>query len=400
MKKTLIALAAVAVSTGAMAQATISGVVDFGAVSNGKVSTKAASGGTTQTNVKTSGTSVQNPWTTSAITFRASEDLGGGLTAAATITSAAAGGALGQREQFLTLSGGFGSVQLGRFIPAGSAGQYGFDGARTANSVGATYQLSSAATNSNFSSGLAAGSFERQDNVLQYTSPNFNGFTAAVAYVNNSSDSDATTAAGKGQTTQTGLNISYATGALRIGAGMSERTVKREAVGARLGFIDNITGAIGAAATVPSSATADTQFDIAAVEQRSIKGSLDYIGASYDFGVATVFGTHAKRKDQTSDNGAAYATNADIKLNAIGVNVPMGAITLAASTYTGKDKRGTGNTDDTKLSGNQLSVTYALSKRTNIYALTGKAEFKRNGAASNVATRKTTATAVGLAHSF
>ena len=89
----------------------------------------------------------------------------------------------------------------------------------------------------------------------------------------------------------------------------------------------------------------------------------------------------------------------DIKLNAIGVNVPMGAITLAASTYRGKDKRAGTAATAAKLSGHQLSATYSLSKRTTVYALVGKSEYKRDGA-STIATRKTTATNVGLVHAF
>jgi predicted porin len=87
-------------------------------------------------------------------------------------------------------------------------------------------------------------------------------------------------------------------------------------------------------------------------------------------------------------------------MNAFGVSVPVGAMTLTASTYSGTDARNAGvATDDMKLSGNQFSLSYPMSKRTRLYAVVGENNVKRD-AGSTAATSKSTATSVGLVHSF
>jgi predicted porin len=383
-----------------MAQVTVSGVFDISAVANGKVSTQAGSGATATTNVKTSATGANAGYTTSQIVFTASEDLGNGMKATGVIVQDMRSNGFTERDHHVTLSGGFGSVRMGRFTPAAGIGQYLFGGAASANAVGSTYGLSTTATNSAFSSGLAAGSFERQNNVLQYTSPTISGLTVALVYANNTSDSDAAADTSKAKVNQTGLNIAYSAGPLSIAAGTSDRKVDREARAALLGFKVDTTGAIGSAVTIPTGATADTQFDAIALTSQSVKGGLDYIGASYDLGVAKISGTHAKRKDTTTSNVGVTTTNADITLNAFGVTVPMGKITVSASMYSGKDKRAAGNTDDMKLSGHQITALYAFSKRTNAYVAMGENKMARDGAASTQATRKVTGSSVGLTHAF
>ena len=132
-----------------------------------------------------------------------------------------------------------------------------------------------------------------------------------------------------------------------------------------------------------------------------IDGDLDWFGASYDLGVAKVSFTNVQRKDQTAAAATGVVTvNSDINVNSFGVSVPMGALTFSASMYSGENDVSALTTDNLDLSGNQLMVNYALSKRTYIYAVTGKNDAKRaSGNTASVAT-KTTKTAVGMIHSF
>ena len=109
MKKTLIALAAVAVSSAAMAQVTMSGAVSFGYAND-----------TTATGTKTSGFGTD----TAKIAFGASEDLGGGLKVNASmfIDNLVEGSTANGGNVVLGVTGGFGSVQFssaesGDFLP-------------------------------------------------------------------------------------------------------------------------------------------------------------------------------------------------------------------------------------------------------------------------------------------
>ena len=94
MKKTLIAMAAVAVTSGAMAQATISGSLGFG--------------------VQDSSTTAKNiGWTDTYINFSASEDLGGGMSITAKQSLQNVGGDtldVTSNGTSLSLAGGFGAI--------------------------------------------------------------------------------------------------------------------------------------------------------------------------------------------------------------------------------------------------------------------------------------------------
>jgi len=115
MKKTLVAVAAMAAVTGAMAQATIYGTID-----QAYVSVKSTdSGGNTS---KTTGiTGINNGG--SAIGFKATEDLGNGIKVSFQqeigLNTEKNGGPTDtvgyeNRNSFIGLSGGFGSIQVGR----------------------------------------------------------------------------------------------------------------------------------------------------------------------------------------------------------------------------------------------------------------------------------------------
>lgn len=360
-----------------MAQSTvgISGNLNIGAVGTSKTTTQAAGVSASATS-KTSSTAASNQWGTSVISFNGTEDLGGGLKASFVVLSGIGAGAadngMGARERTLALSGNFGTVRMGRFVPAAAVGFHGFSGAGSATLAGSIYGLatggSATVSNAIHGSGQSDTSMERQENAIQYTSPNFNGFTVNVNVGKTKTDTSATP--GSVKRDQTGIHVAYTAGPLSIGAATNSGKFGTETAAGSLGA--NSTG----------------------------KARLDWIGASYNLGVASVFATHAKRKDQETAAGVT-TTETDIKLNAIGVAVPMGAITLRASTYSGKDKRGSTNTDNMKLSGHQVSVTYALSKRTSVIAAMGKNEIKRDGAASvATASSKVQANTLTVSHSF
>ncbi len=383
------ALAAVAVSGAAFAQANITGVLDVNVINNAKTTTQASSAVASQTTKSSQTSNLGGGWSTSELRFSGSEDLGGGLKASFQLNSDLRGDTPGfvTRDRFLQLAGDFGAVRVGRFVPAAAAGFHGFSGARTTGAAGNIYGLATNAPTTNALLHLGTSNFERQ-NTIQYSSPNFNGISVNLAYGDRSADRSDANRAGKNQQKQTSLHIAYAAGPLSVGVGMNKQTLNRE------------DAPVGPASTTTlGAAVGGTGIATAPVARRELKADLNWIGVSYDLGVAKVMATHVNRKDK--NNTAASVTTADLKVNSIGVAVPMGSVTLGANTFRGKDNRGTGNADDMKMSGYQLSATYALSKRTLIYAVTGESKSQRNSAANTTAqTVKVGTTGFGISHSF
>jgi predicted porin len=310
------------------------------------------------------------------------EDLGGGLKANFVLVSGAGAGTgahttdsttnssdtgIGNRQRSMGLAGGFGALNIGRFIPAAAAGFHAFTQTGSATLVGSAYGMSTA--NSDASpNGLHTNShnFERINNVVQYTSPTMSGFTANLAIANNGNDSDANL--GKTDSHQTSFHIGYAAGPLSAGFGVNTLKSKKEGTNS--------------------------------VNETSADSHLQWIGASYNLGVATLGFSNIHREGSATDADGVKTTGTDININVFGVTVPMGALTLRASTYSGKDKRDSISQDNMKLSGNQISAVYALSKRTAIVAATGTNEYKRDGEASVAPTRKVQATTLSLNHTF
>jgi predicted porin len=398
----LAALATLA-ATASFAQSTVTlgGTLEIAPLSNGKVTTQAAGAAGATTAVKSNRTSMPNTWSTSVLSLTGTEDLGGGLKANFVLisgmgagtgahttdsTTNAADSGIGNRERSLGLSGGFGALRFGRFVPAAAAGFHAFSGAGSATLVGSAYGMSTANSAAG-PNGLHtnADTFERINNVAQYTSPVFSGFTLNLAVVQNSNDSNAVAALGKNSTNQTSISLNYAQGPLSVGVGMNDLKTKVEA-------------AAQVAATVSDGGNVFTS-GVAAGAESSRKSDLDWIGASYDLGVATVYGTHVKRKGTATTAAGVTTTGTNAKINAFGVMVPMGAVTLRASMYSGKDTRGEGTADDMKLSGHQISAAYALSKRTSLIAATGTNQIKRD-AASTADARKITGTTFTVNHTF
>jgi predicted porin len=121
---------------------------------------------------------------TSYIGFKGTEDLGGGMKAVwqveseiGTVTPAGADNAkaFASRNTFVGLAGGFGEVRIGRHDTPYKMSTGGLD--PFADSVGDYTAIIGSYDN-------GAGKFDtRAGNTVAYISPNFNGLTAAVAYI-------------------------------------------------------------------------------------------------------------------------------------------------------------------------------------------------------------------------
>ena len=404
MKKHLIAAAvAGAFAVPAMAQVTVSGNLNLNAISNSKTSDQASS--TTATETVKASASGGHGWTASELRISGSEDLGGGLKAdfVAAVDLRNDTGWGPNRDTNIALSGGFGTVRIGRFVPAPALGYHGYTGRVTTNQGGSTYGLATATTATTFNNfgNATAGSFERDSNRLQFSTPNMSGFVAHVYYSSSKRDNNLATATGQAKTEQTGLSVVYTAGPLSVAAATNDRKVDREAVAGTAGTC--IATASGTTSIVAAGATCGTGLvrltGTNPTANQKVKGDLDWFGGSYNLGVATLSAAHLKRKDVTTTAAGVSGTNSDIRMNVLGVTVPAGAATLSVSVYQGKNKQSALATDDTKLSGHQLNATYSLSKRTMIYAAMGEAQVKRDSGNTG-ASLKFTSNAIGVMHSF
>ena len=383
MKKHIIAAAVTAaVAVPAMAQnVSIGGWIDLSPQSERKVTQGTGTSKYTGTgNDYVHGTSQSN-----RINITGVEDLGGGMKAdfLYRLRYLASGGTGGADDYHLRLTTGLGAFKLGTygsllddiggltgaFQNANSAGTLasGFSdfvagslGTNQASIAAVTGVVTKAAV-----AGNGAGDISTPQGLFQYTSPVMSGFQAQVEYVNRSSDASAVT--GKGQLKQQGLGLAYSAGPLQIKAA----TGSAEIVGTGIG----VTEAAGTGG----------------------KTDITWLAGNYDMGAAKLFVVTAKREDKNT----AGAKTDDISVNSIGVQVPMGAVTLFASMYDGSDKNtgvaGAYNTEKRDLSGHQLAVRYALSKRTYLYALTGTN--KDDGPTAGTLYKRQD-TAIGMAHSF
>ena len=348
MKKTLIALAAVAVTGAASAQVTLYGVMDM---NYGTSTTKDAAGAKTAATAQgmSSGGLSGSRWG-----MKGSEDLGGGLSANFQLESAIAansGASTGfTRTSMVGLSGGFGTLGLGRqYTPSFSA-------------VGATdIDGTSAFSTSNlFANGV------RASDAFIYTTPSMGGVSVKLGVVNGKvGANDETKVSG------TDVSVTYAAGPLMLTAASSSVKGKTPAV----------TGVNANGSTVAQVLA------VAAVDGK-VTGTV--VGGSYDFGAAKVMVNFISSK--VTDNLAA-ANNTKFTEQNIGVKVPMGAISLVAG-Y-GKNKQTLGALS-AKTSDNVLGLNYALSKRTDAYFRVSKTGVIDDA----VKAGKVNNTAVGIRHTF
>jgi len=230
MKKTLIALAAVAATSAAFAQSSVTlyGVADL------SLGDSNAPG----TDIRMNGNALMNNGS-SRLGVRGVEDLGGGLKAAfnleqginaltgatdnfnvagATPGSIVSAPATFQRAAWLSLSGGFGSVKLGRTLTPSFFGVAAWELTGTANYSVVSNQF-----------GFAGGP-SRNNAELSYTTPNFGGLTATLGTV---LEGNTGLGATQGTAAKYDMNVIYRGGPLT--AALSFNTVDSGPEGVTLG---------------------------------------------------------------------------------------------------------------------------------------------------------------------
>ena len=348
MKKTLLALAAIAASSAAFAQSSVSlyGVVDASLES-----------------VKGSDNTVSrvssDNLATSRLGFKGTEDLGGGLKANFVLETALKSdtGAQGNSARFFDraawagLAGGFGELRLGRIdssigLLAGNTsllGAQGYDDLRIADT-------------------FASNKYRRLDNAVTYLLPTLvKGLSAQVQYSTAAGTSSTAGAEAYGVDTGKtwGFNVAYAADGIVAG----------------LGYVNGKANASG-----------------------SIKDTGALVYAGYDFSVAKLTGYY--NMDKTTDEAEIR------RLVGVRLDVPVSKeFAVQASVAKVKNTTLTTRGDDDNATIVALKGVYSLSKRTAVYGLftnVNNSDAANLGVASYANTAGNTARglAVGVSHKF
>ena len=374
MKKTLIALAAVAATGAAFAQST---VTLFGGAD---INYRNSSSGLN----KFSGMA-QDGIYSSRFGVNGTEDLGGGLKANFHFEGGMApdvGTSAGfnfTRKSTIGLAGGFGEVRMGRdytplFTVAGIADPFGTNGVGSSYNVAAGVTTSAVtATATTFATIQAAAATTvagstvtvgtvyadpnaaRANNSVTYYSPSFNGFSVSGMYgfgIENTNLAEKSA-------TMTSVKLAYANGPVSVA--LANQVTKG-----------------GIAAT----STGDSQ-----------KWTTSFLAGSYDLGVAKLSAGY--KTDKTD------AITGTLKSTILGVAAPMGALTLKAS-YVARKLASAKVANQTAIGG-----VYDLSKRTSVYAtyssLSNEAGYGMNvgsAAASDFTGLTSKGFEFGVKHSF
>ncbi|MEW5892262.1 MAG: porin [Pseudomonadota bacterium] len=315
MKKSLIALAVVGAFAAPAFAATSN--VDIGGTVNMSVdyldADNAAAGG--NWNVSSNASNIY---------FKGTEDLGGGLKALWQVQTYFSAGGTGNNDTFngaapdgvgsgntyVGLSGGFGTVLLGKHeapmkLIGRSVDLFG-------DQIGDNRNFTTVKVGAN-----GAGFDVRPNNTIAYMTPSFNGLTGALAYATNAADTGAAEDASVDVWSASGK---YENGPLMVGLGYE---------------IHNLSEA-----------------NAALKDEKAWR-----LAAGYVFGDAKVVAFYQDASDLNGVSGD------DVKTWGLGAAYKMGAITLKAQYYDADDR---GNTADTGGNMYALGVDYDLSKRTKV----------------------------------
>lgn len=317
MQKKLIALAVAGLSSAAafaQSNVTVYGIAD---VYYGRAS---ADGMETQTAINSGGLSG------SRLGFKGVEDLGNGLKAVFTLeyslsvdsTSGVGTNSTGARQQYVGLSGNFGTAVAGHLQTAG------YDWSAVTNalhgtainplaSVQAGLQAAPALT---AQGGTLLSSSSRASNAVAYISPTFGGgFTVAVNHARLSENANGNV--NKKDDTANLISGTYANGPMAVSLAYSKVSVD---------------------STIPTDAVKEWG-----------------LGGSYDFGMVKLFGSYQSQKvDSTGKTDKAWQLSGVVPVSAAGAVVAEYA----------KSKR---DVTDSNSKSWTLAYTHGLSKRTTLY---------------------------------
>jgi len=359
MKKTLVAVAAMAAVTGAMAEVTISGFIDQ--AYNTTRSTTAAGVSTTVTSIGS------NAIGQDSIGFAVSEDLGNGITA------------FGALNLITNVTTGSGTVTGDAGSGVGIKGAFGTLGFGQGYSL--VWKTTSMSDASGWGTGVGnvhgVGAGGNGGNGIGYTLPEFMpGLSLSVEKAQGETTSrngdyqgmQATYSAG-------GFMASYATGQYKaLGTVPFAATAATNVAAA-------IPGRAGEWTVLPAIGGNDATSE--AVNAGS-KSNISAFAATYDFGMAKVYGGYNSNQSNGNSNQTQNSST-------LGLSVPFGAVSVGIA-QSQASYRSVTNTAAKTATGTRLLAKYAFSKRTAAYFQYGVAKISGGASASG--------NGIGLTHSF
>jgi predicted porin len=325
MKKHLIAAAvAAAVAVPAAAQVTV-----YGTINAGISSTKTETSGVSSTSTTQGG---EDYTSTSVIGFKGTEDLGGGLKALFDLqadlnpgngqvgsTSSAAGGqVLFNRLAYVGIEGGFGRVTVGRLSDAvdsleGYANHYNLFDTETAG---------------------ANGIGGKNANSTRYDSPAFMGARLIASYSSNATATGATGTETNTGTTVSTVGVTFAQGAISLGAARGEANAGTS----KKGEVSTVyAGYVMGPADIRVQYTSDETS--ASVKNTTSEGSVNF-----QLGNGLSFIVHA---ESGKFNGTNTGTTADYKQLGALLRKDLSKRTHGYVGYRSKDREAAASTDET-----------------------------------------------------
>jgi predicted porin len=411
MKKTLVAIAAIAAATGAMAQSTVTayGILDAGYTDNSK----------NINGVKFGQQAVTfNNYTSSRIGFKGTEDIGGGTKANFVIESGLSANTITSANSFQP---GVANVPGSAVSKASAAPTTTAQAAATTGATLDATTLGNRELNASlqFASGtiigVGYGSTGIRDTVLAYDAAG--GINALGNILTNDAQlsSNRATAVAIRQPLVKGLVGSF--GMARQGMDKTAANDTNGSTGymaalkydngplsAAYAFqnVNSKTNEVAAVANTSTAVGGTTGSALVAATDKTVKTTV--AGVSYQLSMAKLFAEYGAVK--TDDAVTANVQGAGKRSGySIGTQVPYGAATpfvqyssgtKTESFWTGKDAVGR------KYTGYSVGVNYALSKRTFAYGVVGRTKLADGGGtvADTGYEVKNTQTTFGLAHSF
>jgi len=426
MKKSLVALAALAVSGVAMAQSTVYGVVDVG------YGIKSFSDVTGATTAKSTGI-IDGGSAGNRLGWRSNEDLGSGMSAGAVVelgftpttnsltsgrtgtvgmqynglsstegawnqNSAGAYSQTNNRQTYVRLSGGFGEIRAGYMYTA-------------------IYEIGTLSGFTNTSEGVVGGHIAHlfgnnavggtRANGIAYYTPTWNGFRAVYTMGSGGGREQSEWSAANGADSKTldkqqrtSLQLDYTSGPLRVGFATTSYNDASSAFAA-----GNTLGQFGALTSVTRVASTAL----------STSNTMNQLGGSYDLGSVKLGATMVRgtRNVAQADTTAGTTVNASAgtalgdytwQANALSFAMPIGAWLLNGGMGTASFGNGANTLMDYQT--RQLGLDYNFSKRTRAYGYIGSSVNNAAVSAANatlglgVVTKDQSQTMVGVRHDF
>ncbi|UUZ74312.1 porin [Polaromonas sp. P1(28)-13] len=350
MKKSLVALAALAVVGAASAQ---SSVTLYGRLDLGAAFSKTTQGPATAKSTSLAG--AEGTRTGSRLGVRGTEDLGGGLRANFAIETRVnpdlAGTTFGAtRTAILQLRGAFGAATIGTFL--NSHDEVRSYSVATAGVAGGDFLANVHGTGSR-------GFGPRSENAIAYRSPLFGGLDFRVGTAHEKTELNGAVNKTTGATVASGYNNGPVSALIVLGQAKVQ------------------------AAPAFNAKVSDLAFAV-----------------SYSLGMAVPY-----IQFENSKSTGILGAGSEVKSRSyeLGAKFPLGAFTPYLSVSGGKIKTvaaaGAAQTS-LKVRGFQVGTTYDLSKRTYVYAAVGQDKNIAAALATSTGDRKRNGYAVGLVHNF